>query len=82
VLPNRIPSAQGRKLLDPFRDKMRALHYALATEQAYVHWIVEFLSCHRAGGEWRCTAQEISQRDRNLRLQCAGRKGRQRNRVV
>ncbi len=43
----------GRKLLDRFRDKMRALHYALATEKAYRHWILEFLCFHRAGREWR-----------------------------
>ncbi len=29
---------QDRKLLDQFRDKMRTLHYALATENAYRHW--------------------------------------------
>jgi hypothetical protein len=33
---SRIPSAPARKLLDQFRDKMRALHYALATEKAYL----------------------------------------------
>jgi len=44
---------QDRKLLDKFRDKMRSLHYALATEKAYHHWIVEFLRFHRDGGEWR-----------------------------
>jgi hypothetical protein len=36
--PNVTPGA--RKLLDRFRDKMRALHYALATEKAYRHWIL------------------------------------------
>jgi hypothetical protein len=29
------PAVGGRKLLDQFRDKMRSLHYALATEKAY-----------------------------------------------
>ena len=43
----------GTKLLDLFRDKMRALHYALATEKSYRHWIVEFLRFHRSGDEWR-----------------------------
>jgi hypothetical protein len=47
----------GRKLLDQFRDKMRSLHYALATEKAYRHWIVEFLRLHRDGGEWRHAAR-------------------------
>jgi integron integrase len=49
--PTRVP--QDRKLLDQFRDKMRSLHYSLATEQAYRHWIVEFLRFHRVGDEWK-----------------------------
>jgi integron integrase len=32
---------------------MRSLHYALATEKAYRHWIVDFLRFHRDGSEWR-----------------------------
>jgi len=51
------PSRGGKKLLDQFRDKMRSLHYALATEKSYRHWIVEFLHFHRAGGEWRHPAK-------------------------
>ena len=47
------PGRRGLKLLERFRDKIRALHYALATEKAYGHWIVEFLVIHRAGDEWR-----------------------------
>lgn len=43
----------GRKLLDQFRDKMRSLHYALATEKAYRHWIMEFLRFHRDGDQWK-----------------------------
>lgn len=49
--PNSVP--QDRKLLDQFRDKMRSLHYALATEKAYRHWIVEFLRFHRDGDDWK-----------------------------
>ena len=48
-----ISARRDRKLLDQFRDKMRTLHYALATEKAYRHWIVEFLRFHRDCGEWR-----------------------------
>jgi hypothetical protein len=33
--PTCVP--QDRKLLDQFRDKMRSLHYSLATEKAYRH---------------------------------------------
>jgi len=43
----------GRKLLDQFHDKMRSLHYALATEKAYRHWIIEFLRFHRDRDQWR-----------------------------
>ena len=32
---------------------MRSLHYALATEKSYRHWIVEFLRFHRVSDEWR-----------------------------
>ncbi len=39
-------TTRPRKLLDQVRDKMRSLHYALA-ENAYRHWIVEFLRFHR-----------------------------------
>lgn len=49
-------AAQDRKLLDQFRDKMRSLHYSLATEKAYRHWIVEFLRFHRDGNEWKYPA--------------------------
>ena len=49
--PNCVP--QDRKLLDQFGDKMRSLHYALATEKAYRHWIVEFLRFHRDGDDWK-----------------------------
>lgn len=37
-----------KKLLDQIRQKLRAGHYALATEKSYRHWIVEFLRFHRA----------------------------------
>ncbi len=47
------PAVGGRKLLDRFRDKMRSMHYALATEKAYRHWIVEFLRFHRDGDHWK-----------------------------
>lgn len=43
----------GRKLLDQFRDKMRSLHYALATEKAYRHWSPKFLRFHRDGDDWK-----------------------------
>ena len=39
------PVVKGRKL--------RALHYALTTEKAYRHGIVEFLRFHRDGDDWK-----------------------------
>jgi hypothetical protein len=42
-----VSASSGRKLLDQLRDKMRSVHYALATEKAYRHWIVEFLRTKR-----------------------------------
>jgi integron integrase len=51
------PAVGGQKLLDRFRDKMRSLHYALATEKAYRHWIVDFLSFHRDGDVWKHPAK-------------------------
>ena len=32
---------------------MRSLHYALATEKSYRHWLVDFLRFHRTSGKWR-----------------------------
>ena len=34
------------KLLDQVRAKLRLLHYALRTEEAYVHWIERFIRHH------------------------------------
>ena len=47
------PSYGSKKLLDQFADKMRSLHYAIATEKSYRHWIVEFLHFHRSADQWR-----------------------------
>ena len=47
------PNRRSERLLDQFRDKIRILNYALATEKSYRHWIVEFLRFHRVSGEWR-----------------------------
>jgi hypothetical protein len=44
---------QDRTLLHQFRDKMRFLHYALATQKAYRHGIVEFLRFYRDGNQWK-----------------------------
>ena len=41
VLPPRPP-----RLLDALREQVRALHYSLRTEQAYVHWVRAFVRFH------------------------------------
>ena len=39
-------AAPGRRLLDQVRDKVRALHYSIRTEETYVHWIKRFILFH------------------------------------
>ena len=41
------------KLLDPVRDKMRFLHYALDTEKSYLRWIEQYIRFHKVDNEWR-----------------------------
>ena len=42
-----VPSTpQKRRLLDQVRDRIRAKHYALRTEEAYVDWIRRFVLFH------------------------------------
>ena len=55
-----IPIGQDRKLLDQFARKCARLSYALATEQAYRHWIVEFLLLYCDGSEWRRQATLVT----------------------
>ena len=50
-------SRESEKLPDQFHSKMRVLHYALATEKSYRHWIIEFLRFHRVSGKWRHPAK-------------------------
>ncbi len=44
--PVLIPNPKAR-LFDQVREVLRFHHYALRTEQAYVHWIRRFLVFHR-----------------------------------
>ena len=39
-------SPAAPRLLDQVRDKIRALHYSLRTEETYVHWIKRFILFH------------------------------------
>ena len=37
----------GKRLLDQVRDKIRAKHYSIRTEEAYLHWMKRFILFHR-----------------------------------
>ena len=41
-----LPEVPKPKLLDQVRGKLRLLHYARSTEEAYVHWIRRFILFH------------------------------------
>jgi integron integrase len=40
------PDAQPPKLLDQIRNKLRVKHYAIRTEEQYLHWIKRFILFH------------------------------------
>ena len=44
--PIRVPSAQPLKVLDRAREAIRARHYSLRTEEAYVGWVRRFILFH------------------------------------
>ena len=44
--PTHLPAAQTPKLLDRVRDAIRARHYSLRTEEAYVGWVRRFIVFH------------------------------------
>jgi integron integrase len=44
--PVSTDSPNAPRLLDQVRDKIRALHYSLRTEDTYVHWIKRFILFH------------------------------------
>ena len=44
--PTHLPAAQAPKLLDRVRDAIRARHYSLRTEEAYVGWVRRFIVFH------------------------------------
>jgi integron integrase len=53
--------AQPRKLLDSVRDRLRAKHYSLRTEEAYVSWIRRFILYHRKKHPSAMGAEEVNQ---------------------
>ena len=51
--PQEGASSQPPKLLERVRNKLRVLHLAKRTEEAYVGWIVRFIDFHREqNGVW------------------------------
>ena len=40
------PAAQPPKLLDQIRNKLRVKHYAIRTEEQYLHWIKRYILFH------------------------------------
>ena len=43
LLPDSTPQPPPLRLLDQLRRQIRALHYSIRTEQAYVHWVRSFV---------------------------------------
>ena len=41
-----VPELKSRWLLDAVKERARYLHYSLRTEEAYVHWIRQFVRWH------------------------------------
>jgi integron integrase len=44
--PSPAASAPPRRLLDAVRERVRYLHYSLRTEEAYVHWVRDYVRFH------------------------------------
>ena len=40
------PNVQPPKLLDQIRNKLRVKHYAIRTEELYLHWIKRYILFH------------------------------------
>jgi len=53
--------AERRKLLDSVRDRLRAKHYSLRTEEAYVSWIRRFILYHMKKHPSAMGAEEVNQ---------------------
>lgn len=49
------------KLLDSVRDRIRAKHYSIRTEEAYVSWIRRFILYHRKRHPSAMGAEEVNQ---------------------
>ncbi|HPA91100.1 MAG TPA: phage integrase N-terminal SAM-like domain-containing protein [Quisquiliibacterium sp.] len=40
------PAVQSTRLFDQVRERIRYLHYSLRTEEAYLHWIQDYIRFH------------------------------------
>jgi hypothetical protein len=58
--PEPVPSPAAPRLLDRVRMAVRALHYSLRTEDAYVGWIRRFILFHDKRHPLKMGAAEIN----------------------
>ena len=54
-------SGQKPKLLEQVRDALRARHYSLRTEEAYVQWVRRFILFHHKRHPQEMGVEEIKQ---------------------
>jgi len=60
-IDNNPPVKQKPKLLDQVRHALRTKHYAMKTEEAYVHWIKRFILFHNKRHPKEMGEKEINQ---------------------
>ena len=56
-----LPSVQPPKVLDRLRDAIRARHYSVHTEEAYVGWVRRFILFHNKRHPAEMAEPEINQ---------------------
>ena len=59
--PDYTPKADKPRLLDQVRDKIRAKHYSIRTEETYIQWIKRYIFFHNKRHPVEMGAEEISQ---------------------
>jgi len=52
---------RDKKLLDKVRDRIRVKHYSIRTEQAYIHWIRQYIYFHQIRHPETMGAREIEE---------------------
>ena len=58
-MPEKASSSRPPKLLQQVRDRCRALHYSLRTEETYAHWIKRFILFHGKRHPREMSAPEV-----------------------